>query len=122
MQADRNCDIYLDNVRVENRAGGRREPSCSINLTIGRIPAQRGRGRRAGAFKVSEYTGRTVAGKPIRGLDLRGHAGGYGVHRDRRAYLTVALFDRPETYGPQESRHLSREVSPGSTAPMWPSR
>jgi len=73
MRADRNCDIFLDNVRVprEYRAAG---PGKDADLFIFNVIMGRGGaagfaiGAAQGAFeKVLEYTtGRIVAGKPIR--------------------------------------------------------
>jgi alkylation response protein AidB-like acyl-CoA dehydrogenase len=127
MQADRNCDIYLDNVRVpkENRAAGPGEDAklLQINLTMGRIASgAMAVGAAQGAFEtVLEYTGnRVVAGKPIREHSIC--AGmladmAIGIETARTYYLTAAyMFDRPETYGPRESPgHLSR----GSIAKVY---
>lgn len=127
MQADRNCDIYLDNVRVpkENRAAGPGADArlLHLNLTIGRIAsAAMAVGSAQGAFEmVLEYTkNRIVAGKPIREHSIC--AGmladmAIGIETARAYYLTTArMFDHPETYGPQESfEHLSR----GSIAKVY---
>ncbi len=127
LQADRNCDIYLDNVRVpkENRAAGPGEDArlLHINLTIGRIASGAlAVGAAQGAFEtVLEYTGnRVVAGKPIREHSIC--AGmladmAVGIETARTYYLTAAyMFDRPEAYGPPESSgHLSR----GSIAKVY---
>jgi len=73
MRADRNCDIFLDNVRVpkEYRAAGpgRDADLFKLNVITGRGGAAGfALGPAQGAFeKVLEYTtGRIVAGKPIR--------------------------------------------------------
>jgi alkylation response protein AidB-like acyl-CoA dehydrogenase len=127
MQADRNCDIYLDNVRVpkENRAAGPGEDArlLHINLTLGRIgSAAMAVGAAQGAFEtVLEYTkNRIVAGKPIREHSIC--AGmladmAIGIETARTYYLTAAyMLDHPETYGPLESPgHLSR----GSIAKVY---
>jgi alkylation response protein AidB-like acyl-CoA dehydrogenase len=127
MQADRNCDIFLDNVRVpkENRAAGPGEDAklLHINLTIGRVgSAAMAVGAAQGAFEaVLEYTkNRVVAGKPIREHSIC--AGmladmAIGIETARTYYLTAAhMFDHPETYGPLESPgHLSR----GSIAKVY---
>lgn len=127
MQADRNCDIYLDNVRVakENRAAGPGEDArlLQINLTIGRLGSgAMAVGAAQGAFEaVLEYTkNRIVAGKPIREHSIC--AGmladmAIGIETARTYYLTAAyMFDHPETYGPRESPgHLSR----GSIAKVY---
>jgi alkylation response protein AidB-like acyl-CoA dehydrogenase len=127
MQADRNCDIYLDNVRVpkENRAAGPGEDArlLHINLTLGRVgSAAMAVGAAEGAFEtVLEYTkNRIVAGKPIREHSIC--AGmladmAIGIETARTYYLTVAhMLDHPETYGPLESPgHLSR----GSIAKVY---
>jgi alkylation response protein AidB-like acyl-CoA dehydrogenase len=127
LQADRNCDIYLDNVRVpkENRAAGPGEDArlLQINLTIGRVASgAMAAGAAQGAFEtVLEYTkNRIVAGKPIRQHSIC--AGmladmSIGIETARAYYLTAAhMFDRPETYGPRESPgHLSR----GSIAKVY---
>jgi len=127
MQADRNCDIYLDNVRVpkENRAAGPGEDArlLQINLTIGRLGSgAMAVGAAQGAFEtVLEYTkSRIVAGKPIREHSIC--AGmladmAIGIETARTYYLTAAyMFDHPETYGPRESPgHLSR----GSIAKVY---
>ena len=127
MQADRNCDIYLDNVRVprENRAAGPGEDAklLHINLTIGRVASgAMAVGAAQGAFEtVLEYTkNRIVAGKPIREHSIC--AGmladmAIGIETARTYYLTAAhMFAHPETYGPLESPgHLSR----GSIAKVY---
>jgi len=127
MQADRNCDIYLDNVRVpkENRAAGPGEDArlLHINLSIGRIGSgAMAVGAAQGAFEtVLEYTrNRIVAGKPIREHSIC--AGmladmAIGIETARAYYLTAAyMFGHPETYGPLESPgHLSR----GSIAKVY---
>ncbi len=120
MQADRNCDIYLDNVRVpkKNRAAGPGEDAklLQINLTVGRLGSgAMAVGAAQGAFEtVLEYTkNRIVAGKPIREHSIcAGMLADMviGIETARTYYLTAAyMFDRPEIYGPRESPdHLSR--------------
>ncbi len=73
MRADRNCDIFLDNVRVPRKyraAGpGKDAELFTFNCIMGRGGAAGfSIGAAQGAFeKVLEYTtGRIVAGKPIR--------------------------------------------------------
>jgi alkylation response protein AidB-like acyl-CoA dehydrogenase len=127
MQADRNCDIYLDNVRVprENRAAGPGEDAklLEIILAIGRIASgAMAVGAAQGTFEtVLEYTkNRIVAGKPIREHSIC--AGmladmAIGIETARMYYLTAAyMFDRPETYGPRES---PGQLSRGSIAKVY---
>jgi len=127
MQADRNCDIYLDNVRIprENRAAGPGEDArlLEIIIAIGRIGSgAMAVGAAQGAFEtVLEYTkNRIVAGKPIREHSIC--AGmladmAIGIETARTYYLTAAyMFDHPETYGPRES---PGQLSRGSVAKVY---
>jgi len=114
MQADRNCDIYFDNVRVprQYRAAG---PSTDAqlmkrNLTVGRVAsAAMAVGNAQAAFeRVLDYSGtRVVQGKPIRQHSMC--AGmladmAIGIETARAYYLQTAyMLDRPEVYGEPDS-------------------
>jgi alkylation response protein AidB-like acyl-CoA dehydrogenase len=120
MQADRNCDIYFDNVRVprQYRAAG---PGIDArlmkrNLTLGRVAsAAMAVGNSQGAFeRVLEYTGsRVVQGRPIRQHSIC--AGmladmAVGIETARAYYLQTAyMYDHPEASGePESDAMLSR--------------
>jgi alkylation response protein AidB-like acyl-CoA dehydrogenase len=120
MQADRNCDIYFDNVRVprQYRAAGPGEDARLMkrNLILGRVAsAAMAVGNARGAFeRVLDYTGsRVVEGRPIRQHSMC--AGmladmAIGIETARAYYLQTAyMFDRPEEYGqPDSDEMLSR--------------
>ena len=120
MQADRNCDIYFDNVRVprQYRAAGPGEDAGLMkrNLTLGRVAsAAMAVGNARGAFeRVLDYTGsRVVEGRPIRAHSMC--AGmladmAIGIETARAYYLQVAyMLDRPEQYAqPDSDEMLSR--------------
>jgi len=120
MQADRNCDIYFDNVRVprQYRAAGPGEDARLMkrNLTLGRVgSAAMAVGNARGAFeRVLDYTGsRVVEGRPIRQNSMC--AGmladmAIGIETARAYYLQVAyMLDRPEQYPqPDSDEMLSR--------------
>jgi alkylation response protein AidB-like acyl-CoA dehydrogenase len=120
MQADRNCDMYFDNVRVPRRyraAGpGIDARLMKRNLTLGRVAsAAMAVGNSQGAFEcVLEYTGsRVVEGRPIRQHSMC--AGmladmAVGIETARAYYLQTAyMLDRPEVYGdPASDAMLSR--------------
>ncbi len=120
MQADRNCDIYFDNVRVPRRyrAAGPGEDARLMkrNLTLGRgASAAMAVGNARGAFdRVLDYTGsRVVEGRPIRQHSMC--AGmladmAIGIETARAYYLQTAyMLDRPEEYGqPDSDEMLSR--------------
>ncbi len=120
MQADRNCDIYFDNVRVprQYRAAG---PGIDArlmkrNLAVGRVgSAAMALGNCQGAFEcVLEYTGsRVVEGRPIRQHSMcAGMLADMAVGIETaRAYClqTAYMLDRPEVYGePASDAMLSR--------------
>jgi alkylation response protein AidB-like acyl-CoA dehydrogenase len=120
MQADRNCDIYFDNVRVprQYRAAGPGEDARLMkrNLTLGRVAsAAMAVGNARGAFeRVLDYTGsRVVEGRPVRQHSMC--AGmladmAIGIETARAYYLQAAyMLDRPEEYGrPDSDEMLSR--------------
>jgi alkylation response protein AidB-like acyl-CoA dehydrogenase len=122
MQGDRNCMIYLDNVRVPKgfRAAG---PGADAQLFHGNVIAARiltgalAIGNAQAAFEtVLKYTGeRIVADKPI-----RQHSIGAGILADmaigietaRMYYLGAAyMFDHPEIYGPPMSEFMLSRAS-----------
>jgi len=114
MQADRNCDIYFDNVRVprQYRAAGPGTDAQLMkrNLTTGRVAsAAMAVGNAQAAFeRVLDYSGtRVVQGKPIRQHSMC--AGmladmAIGIETARAYYLQTAyMLDRPEVYGEPDS-------------------
>ena len=114
MQADRNCDIYLDNVRVprQYRAAGPGTDAQLMkrNLTTGRVAsAAMAVGNAQAAFeRVLDYSGtRVVQGKPVRQHSMC--AGmladmAIGIETARAYYLQTAyMLDRPEVYGEPDS-------------------
>jgi len=114
MQADRNCDIYFDNVRVprQYRAAGPGTDAQLMkrNLTTGRVAsAAMAVGNAQAAFeRVLDYGGtRVVQGKPIRQHSMC--AGmladmAIGIETARAYYLQTAyMLDRPEVYGEPDS-------------------
>ncbi len=120
MQADRNCDIYFDNVRVprQYRAAGPGTDAQLMkrNLTIGRVAsaAMAVGNAQAALERVLDYSGtRVVQGKPIRQHSMC--AGmladmAIGIETARAYYLQTAyMLDRPEVYGePHSDVVLSR--------------
>ena len=120
LYADRNCDIYLDDVRVprEYRAGRAGEDAKIIrrNITAGRVgSAAMVTGSAQAIFEeVLGYTGeRVVAGKPIRNHSmckamLADMA--IGIETARAYYLQVAyMLAHPDRYGEaSSSKMLSR--------------
>ena len=114
MQADRNADIYFDDLRVprQYRAAG---PGIDArlmkrNLTAGRVAsAAMAVGSAQGAFeRAIDYTGtRIVEGRPIRQHSIC--AGmladmAIGIETARAYYLQTAyMVDRPQTYGEPDS-------------------
>jgi alkylation response protein AidB-like acyl-CoA dehydrogenase len=120
MQADRNADIYFDNVRVprQYRAAGASTDAQLMkrNLTAGRLgSAAMAVGNAQAVFeRVLEYTGtRVVQGRPIRQHSMC--AGiladmAIGIETARACYLQTAyMMDRPRTYGePDSDAMLSR--------------
>ncbi|MDY7042019.1 MAG: acyl-CoA dehydrogenase family protein [Chloroflexota bacterium] len=120
VQADRNCAIYLEGVRVPKgfRAAGHGRDARLFhqNLVVGRLgSAAISVGNAQAAFEiVLEFTAeRVVAGRPI-----REHSVGacmladmaIGIESARSFYLQAAhKYDHPEDYGPQDSTlNLSR--------------
>jgi alkylation response protein AidB-like acyl-CoA dehydrogenase len=111
MQGDKNCPMFLDNVRVPKgfRAAG---PGIDAQLLHGNVVAARiltgalAVGNAQGAFEtVLEFTGeRIVADRPIRQHSIC--AGmladmAIGIETARNYILLAAyMFDHPETYGP----------------------
>jgi len=122
MQADRNADIYYDDVRVPKsyRASepGRDAELLKTNLTVGRIAsAASAVGCARGAFEeVLKYTGdRVVDGKPIRDHSI---AAGMlaematGIETARAHYLQVAyMINHPEEFGPAHSDAMLCQAS-----------
>lgn len=122
MQADRNCAIYYDNVRVpkEYRAAGpgRDAELLHQNLVIGRIcSAAMALGNAQRTFEeVVEYAGtRIVGGKPIREHSI--NAGiladmAIGIETARNYMYNVAyMFDHPEEYGQRWSLEMLARAS-----------
>jgi alkylation response protein AidB-like acyl-CoA dehydrogenase len=126
MQADRNADIYFDNVRVprQYRAAGPGVDARLMkrNLTSGRAAsAAMAVGSAQGAFeKVVEYTGgRVVQGRPIRQHSIC--AGmladmAIGIETARAYYLQTAyMVDHPQTYGEPDSDAMLSKASLAKT-------
>jgi alkylation response protein AidB-like acyl-CoA dehydrogenase len=122
MQADRNADIYFDNVRVprQYRAAGPGADARLMkrNLTLGRVAsAAMAVGNAQAAFeRVLEYSGsRVVQGRPIRQHSMC--AGmladmAIGIETARSYYLQSAyMMDRPETYGEPDSEAMLSRAS-----------
>ncbi len=111
MQGDKNCPMFLDNVRIPKawRAAG---PGIDAQLLHGNVIAARiltgalAVGNAQGAFEtVLKFTGeRIVADRPIRQHSIC--AGmladmAIGIETARNYVLMTAyMFDNPETYGP----------------------
>jgi alkylation response protein AidB-like acyl-CoA dehydrogenase len=120
MQADRNADIYFDNVRVPRgyRAAGPGTDARLMkrNLTGGRLAsAAMAVGNAQAAFEcVLDYTGsRIVQGRPIRQHSMcTGMLAdmAVGIETARAHYLQTAyMLDRPDVYGePDSDAMLSR--------------
>ncbi|MEJ2724244.1 MAG: acyl-CoA dehydrogenase family protein [Deltaproteobacteria bacterium] len=122
MQGDRNCTMYLDNVRVPKafRTAG---PGKDAELFHNNVIAARiltgalAVGNAEGAFEaVLKYTGeRIVADKPIRQHSIC--AGiladmAIGIETARSYYMTAAyMYDHPETYGPPVSDFMLSRAS-----------
>jgi alkylation response protein AidB-like acyl-CoA dehydrogenase len=127
MEGDRNCAMYLDDVRVpkEWRAAG---PGVDAKLLHGNVVAARintaalAVGNARGAFEtVLKYTeDRIVADRPIRQHSIC--AGmladmAIGIETARAYYLNAAyMFDHPEIYGPPYENTL---LSRGSIAKVY---
>ena len=117
MQADRNADIYFDEVRVPKsyRASGPGEDARLLknNLTTGRVAsAAAAVGCARGTFEEAlKYTGDRVAGgKPIRDHSI---AAGMlaematGIETARAHYLQVAyMLSNPDQFGPAHSEQM----------------
>jgi alkylation response protein AidB-like acyl-CoA dehydrogenase len=122
MQGDRNCPMYLDDVRVPKtwRAAG---PGIDAQLLHGNVVAARintaalAIGNAQGAFEaVLDFTkDRIVADRPVRQHSIC--AGmladmAIGIETARSYYLTAAyMFDHPETYGPPFGETLLSRAS-----------
>ncbi|MBN1566301.1 MAG: acyl-CoA dehydrogenase family protein [Acidobacteria bacterium] len=122
MQGDKNCMMYLENVRVpkEFRAAGPGHDAQLFhnNVLLARInTAALAVGNAQGAFEtVLNYSGeRIVAGKPI-----RRHSIGAGILADmaigietaRTYYLAAAyMYDHPEIYGSSSSNTMLSRAS-----------
>jgi alkylation response protein AidB-like acyl-CoA dehydrogenase len=122
MQADRNADIYFDNLRVprQYRAAGPGADARLMkrNLSLGRVAsAAMAVGNAQAAFeRVLEYTGtRVVQGRPIRQHSMC--AGmladmAVGVETARACYLQTAyMVDHPQTYGEPDSEAMLSRAS-----------
>jgi alkylation response protein AidB-like acyl-CoA dehydrogenase len=120
MQADRNADIYFDNVRVPRgyRTAGPGVDARLMkrNLTVGRVAsAAMAVGNAQAAFeRVLDYTGsRIVQGRAIRQHSMcTGMLAdmAIGIETARAHYLQTAyMLDRPGVYGePDSDAMLSR--------------
>jgi len=122
MQGDRNCPMFLDNVRVpkEWRAAG---PGTDAQLLHANVISARiltgalALGNAQGAFEtVLKFTGeRIVADRPIRQHSIC--AGmladiAIGIETARNYVLTVAyMCDHPEIYGPFVSEAMLSQAS-----------
>jgi len=117
MQADRNCTIYYDDVRVPKsyRAAGPGDDAKLLhqNLVIGSIAsAAMSVGTSQNILEiVTEYaTKRVVAGKQIKEHSVNACALAdmvIGIETARTYALNVAyMLDRPETYGPRWSPEM----------------
>ena len=122
MQGDKNCMMYLENVRVpkEFRATGLGNDAQLLhnNVLLARIlTGALAVGNAQGAFEtVLKYTGeRIVADRPIRQHSIC--AGiladmAIGIETARTYYLAVAyMYDHPETYGPPVSDFMLSRAS-----------
>jgi alkylation response protein AidB-like acyl-CoA dehydrogenase len=122
MEGDRNCAMFLDNVRVpkEFRAAG---PGADAQLLHGNVVAARintgalAVGNAQGAFEeVLKFTeDRIVADRPVRQHSIC--AGmladmAIGIETARAYYLNAAyMFDHPEIYGPPFGDNLLSKAS-----------
>jgi len=127
MQADRNCTIYYDNVRVPKRyrAAGPGDDAKLLhqNLTLGSIgSAAMSVGTAQNILEiVTDYaTNRVVAGKPIKEHSVNACTLAdmvIGTETARTYILNVAyMLDRPETYGPRWSPGM---LSRARIAKVW---
>lgn len=122
LQSDRNCDIFLDDVRVplSFRAVGPGEDAVVLkrNVSTGRVAsAAAAVGCARGAFEEClRYTGeRVVGGKPIRDHSI---AAGIladvitGIEAARAYYLQVAyMLSKPEEFGEVHSTEMIGHAS-----------
>jgi alkylation response protein AidB-like acyl-CoA dehydrogenase len=122
MQGDRNCMMFLDDVRVpkEYRAGGPGKDAELLhnNVLLARIlTGALAVGNAQGAFEtVLQYSGeRIVADRPIRQHSIC--AGmladmAIGIETARMYYLAAAhMYDHPEIYGPPVSDVMMSKAS-----------
>ncbi len=122
MASDRNCPIYLDDVRVplEYRVAGPGKDYELLmrSLTLARVnSAAQAVGNAQEIFDtVLKYTGeRVVAGKPIRQHSIA--AGmladmAIGIETARSAYIIAAhVFDNPDKFGPQSSHYTMSKAN-----------
>ena len=122
MASDRNCPIYLDDVRVplEYRVAGPGKDYELLmrSLTLARVnSAAQAVGNAQAIFDiVLKYTGeRVVAGKPIRQHSIA--AGmladmAIGIETARSAYIIAAhVFDNPDKFGPQSSHYTMSKAN-----------
>ncbi len=122
MAADRNCAMYLEDVRVPlsyRVAGpGQDYELLTRSITLARVnSAAQAVGNAQAIFDtVLKYTGeRVVAGKPIRQHSIA--AGmladmAIGIETARSAYIIAAhVFDNPEKYGPQNSHYTMAKAN-----------
>jgi len=122
MQGDKNCMMYLEDVRVpkEFRAAGPGNDAQLLhnNVLLARIlTGALAVGNALGAFEtVLKYTGqRIVADRPIRQHSIC--AGiladmAIGIETARTYYLSAAyMYDHPETYGPPVSDFMLSRAS-----------
>jgi len=117
MQADRNCTIFYDDVRVPRRyrAAGPGDDARLLhqNLAVGSVvSAIMSVGTAQNIFEiVTDYaTNRMVAGKPIKEHSVNACAlsdMAIGIETARTYTLNVAhMFDRPEIYGERWSEEM----------------
>jgi alkylation response protein AidB-like acyl-CoA dehydrogenase len=117
MQADRNCTIYYDDVRVPKRyrAAGPGDDANLLhqNLVIGSVgSAAMSLGTSQNILEiVTDYsTKRIVAGKPIKEHSVNACTLAdmvIGIETARTYILNVAyMLDRPDTYGPRWSLEM----------------
>jgi len=129
MQADRNCTIYYDNVRVPKRyrASGSGDDAKLLhqNLVMGSVAsAAMSVGTAQNILEiVTDYaTNRVVAGKPIKEHSVNACTLAdmvIGIETARTYTLNVAyMLDRPETYGPRWSPEM---LSRARIAKVWAS-
>ena len=122
LYADRNCDIYLDSVRVpkEYRASSPGEDAKILrrNITAGRVgsAAMVVGSARAIFDEVIKYTGeRVVSGKPIRNHSMSAAIladMAIGIETVKAYYLQVAyMLDHPERFGEASSSTMLSRAS-----------